>query len=91
MSSMTFERFEDYVKTMGGAAICVHLFITQLLFGLIMQRPDLVSQVQWPLAGLALLWGWMVVRRSPATQYVRCPTCHSRVDEKTIDMPSKEP
>jgi hypothetical protein len=88
---MTFERFEEYVKTIGGAAICVHLFLTQLLFGIIMQRPDLVSQIQWPLAGLAMLWGWFVVRRTPAAQYVNCPTCHRRVDKKAIDTTAKEP
>ncbi len=89
---MTFDRFENYVKCMGGAAVCAHLLINTLFLNLILGRPELSENpfpVALPISIAAGLYGWWIVYKSPLppkyrTVTTECPCCHQTVTKKVL-------
>jgi hypothetical protein len=82
---MTFERFSDYVKSIFALAFVTHLVISQGVIWLLLGRGDLIEHffpIAGPLATLAGIYGWWIVRKTPPPVITRCPTCHQTVVER---------
>jgi hypothetical protein len=83
---MTFERFQDYVKTMAGSAMMAYLVLAIIVDGLLGYVG--MSKHPWPITlpicASAALWGWWLVYKSPEIPYRHCPTCGSWVTVDTV-------